>query len=105
MSAYEDVLFDRAGSFTSRGEGVWSDLLRHKGAGAKDDPWIARAQGALWQRLGDRFSYIPEADYPLLTARVAESRKREEERPARKGAGRRDSTERPRVQNEEDRPK
>jgi tetratricopeptide (TPR) repeat protein len=104
LAAYEEVLFDRAGQFATRGENVWSELLRQKGREAKDDPWIARAQDALWQRLGDRFSFIPEADHPLLSARAVEKRTSEDPRPERKGAGRRDSTERPRIQRQEDRP-
>jgi hypothetical protein len=104
LSAYEDVLFERAGQFANRGEDVWSDLLRQKGKDAKDDPWLAKAQGALWQRLGDRFSGIPEVDYPLLSARAVEKKTSEEKRPESKGAGRRDSTERPRIQRQEDRP-
>jgi tetratricopeptide (TPR) repeat protein len=104
LQAYEDVLFERAGQFAERGEGVWSELLRQKGKEAGNDPWIAKAQGALWQQLGERFTGIPEADYPLLAARAVEKRKIDDERSERKSAGRRDSTERPRIQKQEDRP-
>lgn len=107
LAAYEEVLVDRAGQFSTRGENVWSDLLRQKGKDAKDDPWLAKARSALWSRLGDRFAYIPEADYPLVAAREprnGDDRKKDEARDERKGGGRRDSTERPRAEKQEDRP-
>ncbi len=104
LTAYEDVLFESAGQFAERGEKVWSELLRQKGEAGKGDPWIVKAQGALWARLGDRFAGIPEVDYPLLTARETGRKKNDEERPGRNGPGRRDSTERPRIQRQEDRP-
>jgi hypothetical protein len=103
LQAYEDVLFERAGQFTTRGEDVWSELLRQKGKDAGDDPWLQKAQSALWQRLGDRFAGIAEADYPVLAAREVEKRKSDEAREP-KGSGRRDSTERPRSQRQEARP-
>ena len=82
LNAYEDVLFERAHAFGERGENVWSDLLKRT-PDAKDDPWIARAQGALWQRLGDRFGYRPETDYPLVNARAADKKE-----PAEDASGR-----------------
>ena len=96
LHAYEDVLFEKAHEFDERGENVWSELLRQKGVAGehvKDDPWIARAQGALWQRLGDRFAYRPETDYPLVDARAAEKKQPVEE-PPKKGSGRSDRSDR-----------
>jgi len=103
LQAYEDVLFERAGQFASRGEDVWSELLRQKGMDLGNDPWLQKAQSALWQRIGDRFAGIAEADYPLLSARSADKRPHDEPRET-KGAGRRDSTERPRIQGREAQP-
>lgn len=105
LAAYQDVLFERAHGFAERGEGVWSELLRQKGADAKDDPWIARAQGALWQRLGDRFAFRPEADYPLVEAKSVEKKHPVEEPPARKGSERRERDDRPQVQKQEASPR
>ena len=68
LRAYEGVLHDRGSEFAARGEAVWSDLLRKK---ASDDPWIGRAQEALWHRLGGRFHFRPEVDYPLVAAEAA----------------------------------
>ncbi|MGH7730979.1 MAG: tetratricopeptide repeat protein, partial [Candidatus Eiseniibacteriota bacterium] len=104
LRAYEDVVLERAGQFATRGEDVWSELLRQKKKDAGDDPWLAKAQSALWQRLGDRFAGIAEADYPLLSARAVDKRKGDDVRPEGKGAGRRDTTDRPRIQRQEDRP-
>jgi tetratricopeptide (TPR) repeat protein len=86
LAAYEDVLLDRAQVFFDRGEEVWVDLLRQKGAEAPEDTWIAEARSALWGRLGLRFAYRPEAEYPLIEAdaparprpaKVSKSKKRE----------------------------
>ncbi len=70
----------------ARGEGVWAELLQKQGPEAGDDPWVARAQGALWQRLGDRFSFRPEVDYPLVAAEPAERKRAEQEQPDPKSA-------------------
>ena len=95
LRAYEDVLFERAGVFAQRGEGVWAELLKQKAKDTKDDPWVARAQEALWKRLGDRFYYRPEVEYPLVGAKPAERQERSEagsERAERKPvAARRDA--------------
>ena len=87
LNAYEDVLFERAHAFEERGENVWSELLKKAAEGGKDaqdDPWIARAQGALWSRLGERFAYRPEADYPQVNARAADKKEPAPEPPAAK---------------------
>ncbi|HKQ57435.1 MAG TPA: tetratricopeptide repeat protein, partial [Candidatus Eisenbacteria bacterium] len=80
LHAYEEVLHDRAVAFAQRGEDVWADLLKQKSKDAKDDPWLARAQEALWKRLGDRFFFVPEVDYPLVSARPAERQEIEKDR-------------------------
>jgi hypothetical protein len=68
--AYDDVLQEQSFQFYDRGEDVWSELLRTAGDAA-DDPgqWIAQTRAALWPRLGQRFLYQPEVDYPLLAAK------------------------------------
>lgn len=65
LLAYENVLFEKAITFTDRGEGVWTDLLE-KSSGATADAWTAKARGALWSRLGDRFLFHPEATFPVV---------------------------------------
>jgi tetratricopeptide (TPR) repeat protein len=66
LLAYADVLREQAQAFYDRGEEVWMDLLRQHPGGGPVNPWIAKTQTALWQRLGDRFSYRPEVDFPLV---------------------------------------
>jgi len=68
LTAYEDVLIEKAQPFYDRGEQVWTELLRQKGKDVKEDTWIAQTQGALWKRLGTRFYYRPETDFPLVAA-------------------------------------
>jgi len=68
LLAYEDVLLDRSQVFYDRGEGVWVDLLRQKGDEDSADPWLAESRKALWGRLGLRFAYQPETDYPRVAA-------------------------------------
>jgi hypothetical protein len=65
LRGYEDVLAEQSQTFYDRGEGVWTELLRQKG-GAAGDPWIAQARSSLWERLGGRFYFRPETDYPLI---------------------------------------
>jgi TolA-binding protein len=83
LQAYEDVLLEQSQPFRDRGEAVWADLLRQKGRDADDDPWIARAQSSLWKRLGARFLFRPEAEYPLIRAAEPEAPRAE----ARSGRG------------------
>jgi len=71
LAAYDDVLGRQAQAFFDRGEGVWTDLLRKKAHEAPDDPWIHQAQDALWQRLGNRFFFRPETDFPLIQGEPA----------------------------------
>lgn len=68
LRAYEDVLLDRAQVFYDRGEAVWNELLRRPGAVDSKERWISEARTALWQRLGLRFAYAPEPEYPRITA-------------------------------------
>jgi hypothetical protein len=72
LQGYEDVLQEQSRTFYDRGEGVWTELLRQKGRSAGDDPWIAKAQSSLWSRLGSRFYFRPEAEFPLVAAKPAE---------------------------------
>jgi TolA-binding protein len=68
LRAYEDVLLEQSRTFRERGEGVWTELLRHKDGRTPDDAWIVQAQAALWQRLASRFLFRPEMEFPLLGA-------------------------------------
>lgn len=77
LLAYEEVLVQQGDVFAGRGEAVWTELLRQKGREAGDDPWIARAKTSLWSRLGNRFFYRPEVDYPRIAADAPERRKSE----------------------------
>lgn len=74
--AYEDVLLEKSQAFYDRGEGVWEELLRLNTRGTKDDEWIAQAREALWKRLGQRFYFQPEVEFPLIEekAPAAEAR-------------------------------
>lgn len=65
LMAYENVLFEKAVTFTDRGEGVWTDLLE-KSQGATADAWTTKTRSALWSRLGDRFLFHPEATFPVV---------------------------------------
>ncbi len=65
--AYDEVLRDKCQPFYDRAEQVWTDLLRQKGSDAQD-PWLERAQSALWTRLAGRFYFQPEVDYPRIAA-------------------------------------
>jgi len=94
LRAYEGVLHDRGSEFSARGEDVWSELLRKKATETRDDPWIARAREALWQRLGGRFRFRPEVDYPLVAAEAAGRKRAEHEGPdSRSGTARADADE------------
>jgi TolA-binding protein len=66
LLAYEDVLLQRGAVFFDRGEQVWSDLLRQKKDEASRDEWVGKAQSALWQRIGSRFFFRPEMEFPLI---------------------------------------
>lgn len=69
LIAYDDVLREQSFTFYDRGEDVWSTLLKQVGDSA-DDPgqWLARTREALWPRLGARFMFQPEVEYPLVAA-------------------------------------
>jgi TolA-binding protein len=68
LRAYEDVLLEQSRTFHERGEGVWTELLRHKDGRGPDGAWIVQAQAALWQRLASRFLFRPELEFPLVGA-------------------------------------
>jgi tetratricopeptide (TPR) repeat protein len=65
LRAYDDVVAGHAQGFYDRGEAVWSDLLRQQSPDAPGDEWITRAQQSLWRRLGGRFYFRPEVEFPL----------------------------------------
>jgi TolA-binding protein len=69
LAAYNDVITEQSYAFYDRGEDAWSTLLRQS-AGEKDDPgnWLARTRETLWPRLGARFMFHPEVDYPVVRA-------------------------------------
>jgi hypothetical protein len=71
LRAYGNVLADRARVFSVRGEDVWAELLRRAPGDAPADRWLTEARGALWQRLGSRFLFRPEVEFPLVSARDA----------------------------------
>jgi outer membrane protein assembly factor BamD (BamD/ComL family) len=68
LAAYENVLLEQAMTFHDRGESVWSDLLQRT-RGGSGDAWTARAQEALWSRLGQRFMFQAESEFPVIEAR------------------------------------
>lgn len=69
LLAYNDVLTEQSYAFYDRGEDAWATLLRQS-AREPDDPggWLVRTREALWPRLGARFLFRPEVDYPLVRA-------------------------------------
>jgi len=69
LAAYNDVITEQSYAFYDRGEDAWSTLLRQS-ASDKDDPgdWLARTRETLWPRLGARFMFHPEVDYPVVRA-------------------------------------
>jgi TolA-binding protein len=69
LAAYNDVITEQSNTFYDRGEDAWSTLLRQS-AGDTGDPgsWLARTRDALWPRLGARFLFHPEVDYPVVRA-------------------------------------
>ncbi len=86
--AYEDVLVEKAQAFYDRGEQVWEELLRQNGADAGADRWVAEARGALWKRLGQRFYFRPEVEFPLVEGKAPVARAATDTSHAASGAGR-----------------
>ena len=68
LKAYENVLIEQSMTFHERGETVWSEMLE-KSQGGLADAWITRTRQALWTRLGDRFLFQPDADFPVVEGR------------------------------------
>jgi len=64
LKAYENVLLEQAMTFHTQGESVWSELLASTREGAPD-AWTTRTRTALWARLGDRFLFLAEGDFPV----------------------------------------
>ncbi len=69
LKAYVQVLGDKAQQFYDRGETVWTEALKKSRDDAPDD-WLARAQTSLWSRLGNRFFYRPEMEYPVVAGKA-----------------------------------
>ncbi|HEY6195423.1 MAG TPA: hypothetical protein VI504_10300, partial [Candidatus Eisenbacteria bacterium] len=67
LKAYENVLLEQSVTFHDRGEAVWTELLQ-RSHDSVADAWITRARGSLWARLGDRFLFQPERDFPVVEA-------------------------------------
>ncbi|MGH7725941.1 MAG: tetratricopeptide repeat protein [Candidatus Eiseniibacteriota bacterium] len=96
LLAYDEVLVRESRGFSERGEDVWMDLLRQSKtsqASAKEksdeDEWVKRAREALWPRLGQRFLFRPELEYPLLNGSAPSTAKNTTppaSAPARNGA-------------------
>jgi TolA-binding protein len=68
LAAYENVLLEQAMTFHDRGESVWSELLQRSREGVAD-AWTTRARDALWSRLGARFLFQAESEFPTVEAR------------------------------------
>ncbi|MBI1795902.1 MAG: hypothetical protein HYR74_02510 [Candidatus Eisenbacteria bacterium] len=62
------MLKDKSQIFYDRGEAMWSELLKQTDPSAKPDAWIGRAEASLWPRLGSRFYFRPEMEFPTITA-------------------------------------
>jgi TolA-binding protein len=92
LKAYEDVLYDQAQAFSSKGEGVWRDLLKQvaaaenaagkSGTETTEDHWITQAREAMWGRLANKFYFRPEAEFPLLAASPVHWKRSDKERDA-----------------------
>jgi tetratricopeptide (TPR) repeat protein len=80
LKGYENVLLEQAMNFHSQGENVWSDLLRRT-RGASPDAWTARTRTALWSRLGDRFLFLAEGDFPVAGDAGGDAPSRQPEAP------------------------
>jgi TolA-binding protein len=66
LKGYEEVLARQAQTFAQRGEDVWTDLLRSRDRSQPLDSWLEQTQTVLWRRLGDRFFYRPEIEFPSV---------------------------------------
>jgi tetratricopeptide (TPR) repeat protein len=93
LHAYEGVLRDKSQIFYDRGEAMWSELLKQLDPAAAPDAWVERTRASLWPRLGSRFFYRPEMEYPTIAAdppqRVhvdQEAKQRADARPKRDSA-------------------
>jgi hypothetical protein len=65
LKAYENVLIEQSMTFQERGETVWSDLLQQSEASVAD-AWVTRTRQALWARLGERFLFQPDVEFPVV---------------------------------------
>lgn len=84
LLAYDEVLRKESQPFFDRGEQVWADVLKQNDKEAPADTWITQAQNSLWKRLGERFYFRPELEYPVLPGKGPENKKvsKEKEAPA-----------------------
>jgi len=89
--AYDDVLADEAWAFYDRGEEVWTEALRTTGWEAvASSEWLERTKTALWSRLGSRFLFRPEVEYPASApggAGLDVARRFDVEEPSETGVG------------------
>jgi outer membrane protein assembly factor BamD (BamD/ComL family) len=69
LKAYENVLIEQSMTFHERGETVWSDLLQRSQGGVADT-WVTKTRQALWSRLGDRFLFEPDVDFPVVAGKA-----------------------------------
>ncbi len=80
LNAYENVLLEQAMTFHTQGESVWSELLKST-RGGTSDAWTGRARTALWSRLGDRFLFLAEGEFPVSGEATSGTTKRAAEVP------------------------
>jgi outer membrane protein assembly factor BamD (BamD/ComL family) len=69
LKAYENVLIEQSMTFHERGETVWSDLLQRSQGGVAD-AWVTKTRQSLWTRLGDRFLFQPDAEFPVVEGKA-----------------------------------
>ena len=69
LKAYENVLIEQSMTFHERGESVWSDLLQRSQGGVAD-AWVIKTRQSLWTRLGDRFLFQPDVEFPVVAGKA-----------------------------------
>jgi hypothetical protein len=48
---------------------VWSEQLKGS-QGSVADAWVTRTRQALWSRLGDRFLFQPDVEFPVVEGKA-----------------------------------
>jgi hypothetical protein len=48
---------------------VWSDVLKQSQNGVAD-AWVTQTRQALWSRLGDRFLFQPDVEFPVVQGKA-----------------------------------